>query len=479
MSSLPRRMKAEEFADLKRKQDLTDRTIRALKAAPDGKRYEIMDTQVPGLAVRVSASGKRTFVLIARFPRYAQPARRALGEYVAVNEAQEKHRYMVLSKSEREKETFDAYLVRTYGASTLAGAREKARKWRAMIQSKIDPQVQQERQRQAELRQQRNTFATVAEDFIKDKLPGERKGREVERDIRREFIPAWGKRPIAEVGAQDVRAVVKAAKDRGAPYQAHNLLTTARRLFSWAIDQQVYGLETSPCERLKPKAIIGKKVFRTRVLDDDELRAFWRATRRFNFPYGPLFRMLALTGQRKSEVAEARWSEIDLPRKLWTIPAERMKADAAHVVPLSDYVVAILESLPRFKKGDHVFSTTFGVKPINGFSKAKERLDKRTLRSWRALARARGEDRRGAQIEPWVIHDIRRTMRTGLSALPVPDLVRELVIAHTKPGLHKVYDQHAYLDEKRRALDLWAARLRNIVEPLSSNVVWIDGVRAS
>ncbi len=250
-------------------------------------------------------------------------------------------------------------------------------------------------------------------------------------------------------------------------------MTTARRLFSWAIDQQVYGIESSPCERLKPKAIIGRKVFRTRILDAEELRAFWRATRRLGYPYAPLFRMLALTGQRKSEVAEARWSEIDLARKLWTIPAERMKAEAAHVVPLSDDVIAILESLPRFKRGDHVFSTTFGLKAINGFSKAKERLDKRMLRSWRALGRGRGKDRRKAQIEPWVIHDIRRTMRTGLSALPVPDLVRELVIAHTKPGLHKVYDQHAYLDEKCRALDLWAARLRAVVEPAPANVVSI------
>ncbi len=193
--------------------------------------------------------------------------------------------------------------------------------------------------------------------------------------------------------------------------------------------------------------------------------------RRLGYPYGPMFRVLALTGQRKSEVAEARWSEIDLERKLWTIPAERMKADAAHVVPLSDDVVAILQSLPTFKSGDHVFSTTFGVKPVNGFSKAKARLDKRMLRSHRAFARLRSLPH-SPQIEPWVIHDIRRTMRTGLSALPVPDLVRELVIAHTKPGLHKVYDQHAYLEEKRRALDLWAARLRSIVAPApTANVV--------
>ena len=225
------------------KQDLTDRTIRALHAAPEGTRYDVMDTQAPGLAIRVTDNGQRTFVLIARFPGHKQPTRRALGQYMPLNDAEEKRRYKELPEADRKKETFEAYLVRTYGASTLAGAREKARKWRAMIQSGIDPQTQEERQRNAAVRQQRNTFATVAEEFIKDKLPGERKGREVERDIRREFIPAWGKRPIAEIAPHDVRDVVKAAKDRGAPYQAHNLLTTARRLFSWAIDQQVYGLE--------------------------------------------------------------------------------------------------------------------------------------------------------------------------------------------------------------------------------------------
>jgi integrase len=243
------------------------------------------------------------------------------------------------------------------------------------------------------------------------------------------------------------------------------------------MDQQLYGLESSPCERLKPKTIIGKKVFRSRILREDELRTFWRATRRLGYPYGPLFQVLALTGQRKSEVAEARWSEIDLDRKLWIIPADRMKADAAHIVPLSDDVMVILLSLPRFKRGDCLFSTTFGVKPVNSFSKAKQRVDKRMLRSLRAIARTRNEIPPAAFL-PWVIHDVRRTMRTGLSALPVPDLVRELVIAHAKPGLHKVYDQYAYLDEKRRALDLWAARLRESVQPTPggpANIIMLRG----
>ena len=93
-----------------------------------------------------------------------------------------------------------------------------------------------------------------------------------------------------------------------------------------------------PCDRLKPKAIVGKRLARKRVFTNREWRAFWNATAAMPFPYGPLFRVLALTGQRRSEVGEARWREFDLTSKLWTIPAERMKADAPHLVPLSDSV---------------------------------------------------------------------------------------------------------------------------------------------
>ena len=413
------------------KRTLNDRIVKALKPAKTGKLYDVMDTVVPGFGVRVSDKGRRTFVLTSRYPGSNNPTRRAIG---------------------------------VFGEIGLAEARGKAREWLELIRQGRDPQEQEERLRLAEQRKRANSFAAVAEDFITDKLPGERKGKEVERDIRREFIPVWGGRPITEVTAFDVRAVVKAAKDRGAPAQAHNLLGTARRLFGWAIDQQVYGIETSPCDRLKPKAIIGEKAIRTRILRDDELRAFWNASDKIGYPYGRMNQVLALTGQRKSEVAEARWSEFDLERKLWTIPAERMKADAAHVVPLTADVIAILESLPRFKRGDYLFSSSFGERAVTAFSKAKSILDKAMLAELR-------KDNPKAELSPFVLHDIRRTMRTGLSALPVPDLVRELVIAHTKPGLHKVYDQYAYLDEKRHALDLWAARLRSIVSPPPANVV--------
>jgi integrase len=135
-----------------------------------------------------------------------------------------------------------------------------------------------------------------------------------------------------------------------------------------------------------------------------------------------------------------------------------MKSDAPHVVPLSTIAITILRSLPRFAGGDYLFSTTFGKKPVAGFSKAKARLDA-------LMSKELGS------LEHFVVHDIRRTVRTRLSAAPVEDRVRELVIGHTQRGLHKVYDQHTYLDEKRQALDWWAARLTDVVtQPDAANI---------
>jgi integrase len=422
------------------KRTLNDRVVKTLKPAEPGKRYDVMDALVPGFGVRVTDRGNRTFILVARFPGKTNPTRRAIGDV---------------------------------GVITLEGARNKARDWLQMIEGKKDPGIEEERAKRAELRKQEHTFEAVAEEFIKRHVSKTRKAVVVAREIRREFIDRWGKRPIADIDQLDVKAALRETLDRSALrparkrqqptpnlYQAHNLLVHIRSLFNWAIAQGDYGLDRSPCDRLKPKMVIGKKEARTRVLRDDEMRRMWRAADQMGYPYGRLFQFLALTGQRKSEVAEARWSEFDLKAKLWTIPAKRMKADAAHVVPLTQEALDLLESLPRFKSGDFLFSTSSGRKPVNSFSKAKLRIDELIS----------GDDDRPAMDE-WRIHDIRRTMRTGLSAFPVSDLVRELVIAHTRPGLHKVYDQYAYLDEKRQALELWSARLRSIVTPPPENVV--------
>jgi integrase len=148
------------------------------------------------------------------------------------------------------------------------------------------------------------------------------------------------------------------------------------------------------------------------------------------------------------------WSEIYLDKALWTIPPERMKADAPHVVPLALKAVELLESLPRWQ-GPYVFSNKDGARPIAGFSDTKATLD--TLMP---------------DISDWRFHDLRRTLRTGLSALRISDIVAELCIGHTQKGLHKTYDQHSYLDEKRHAFEAWANHVLAICEPgAPSNVI--------
>jgi integrase len=423
---------------------LTDRKLKSLQRKPPQKPTDNDDGVVGPLKARVMPSGEISFVLVARYPRNPKnPTRVSLG---------------------------------LYGELTLEEARGRARRWLELLKRGIDPRDQEEKAKLAEQRKRANTFAAVAEDFITDKLPSERKGREVERDIRREFIPLWGGRPITDIEPIDVRAVIKAVKDR-APAQARNILGIAKRLFAWAVDQQCYGLEASPAANLKPTKIIGDKVSGNRVLSDDELFALWRAATQTPYPHGPVYQILVLSALRLNEAADAAWSEFDLRTGLWTIPASRMKGKngkaRAHVVPLTSEITEILETLPRFKTGQYLFSTTFGASPVWMSDKVKRRIDGRMLLTLRALARRRGDDPDKVVLAPWTNHDIRRTIRGRLSRLKITEEAREAVLAHVRPGIKGVYDHHDYLDEKREALVLWGNRLREIIEPPPDNVVAI------
>lgn len=303
--------------DPKRKRTLTETFVRALQPAPAGKRDEYWDTKVPGFGVRITDRGAKSFVLYARFPPSRVPARRALGDASRMG---------------------------------LAAARQLAREWLVLIEQGRDPKVVARKSRLEAQRAQRTTFRVVAEDWLQEVVLGkQRKGDEVASDVRRLLVVRWGNKPIAEITTLEVRDLIKEVKAR-APAQARNLLGYVKRLFDWAVAQHAYGLEASPAAKLLPKNLIGRKVERQRVLTDVELRALWQAVDKLAYPYGPLFQMLALTGQRKSEVAEARWREFDLDKQLWTIPPERMKGDGAHVVPLVDDVIAILAVLPGSRR---------------------------------------------------------------------------------------------------------------------------------
>jgi integrase len=418
---------------------LTDRTVQALKGRK-GERYVVMDSGpgfVRGLGIRVGEDGGKVFVLIKRLKRddgkVSSPVRLSLGDYPVLS---------------------------------LAEARAKAIEWSNLIARGIDPREERKRieeeHRLAEMRRKASTFDAIAGRFFASpRFKAQRQGFVVERIVRKELLPALGQKPVAEITHRDIRDIIEAVVARPAPRYAHNVLDAAAAVFEFAVDRE--DVDANPCRLLRRKSLIGAKRIRQHVLDDVELRTLWEACERLGYPYAPLFRLLLMTGVRLNEAAGARWPEFNLDAKLWTIPAERFKSDAEHIVPLSDDVVALLRELPQFST-DYLFSGPSGNR-INSFNKAKARLDKEML----AILR---EANPTAVLEPFVIHDLRRTCRTRLSALKVQDHVAEMVIGHARKGLQRVYDQHRFIDEMREALDRWALSLRAIVNPPSTaNVV--------
>jgi integrase len=413
---------------------LTDRKIKALKAG----KGDLADTDIAwdehGLGVRVSDKGTKTFVLVARFPRNpASSARVALGRY-------------------------DTEM-------SLEEARDKATAWRKLIAKGIDPRDQEEREQAAEARKHKDTFAAVAVKFIEHcrriKL---RTVDDMERNLNQTFVAAWSKRPIAEITADNVKAIIRQAVEREATYQAFADFALIRRLFNWAIGTTDYGLVANPCDQLSTGDLIGEKASRERTLSDAEIKALWVASEKMGYPYGQLYRVLLLTGLRLGEACGARWSEFDFDRKEWTVPASRMKKTKngakAHIVPITDALQEVLDSVPRFHSGDYLFSNSYGKSSLqsNFFSKPKERLDK-------LMAEELGE------LEDWRNHDTRRTVKTNMERLRIPEPVSEAVLAHTKKGISAVYGRYGFEDEKRFALDAWAQRLRSIVDPQPANVV--------
>lgn len=293
------------------------------------------------------------------------------------------------------------------------------------------------------------TFGDVAREYVKRECSKLARGWEVERIIARELLPKWRDRPMAELRRRDAVLRFDALVDAGKPAAAHRLFEIVRRLGRWAVRRDL--VEINPFGDMDPPSV---KVMRDRVLSPSEIKAVWEATVSAGFPFGPAVRMLLLTGQRLSEVGGMTRQEIDLGSKVWTIPAARTKSGRAMTVPLSDLAATTLKELPTFTQGDFVFTTTRGERPISGWSKAKSRLDEK------------------AKVTGWRLHDLRRTLRTGLSELGVPRIVAERVLNHAeRDKLAETYDRYDYADEKRAALDRWAARIREIVTPPPENVV--------
>ena len=383
---------------------LTARAVEATKPDPK-KRREVPDGGLPGLYLVVQISGSKGWAV--RYRHNGKPRKLTLGKYPLLS---------------------------------LAEARDKARDVLAAAGAGDDPAAEKRTRRGAD------TVEALVADFMARYGSKKKSGAETQRIFERDVLPVWGDRKAEDITRRDVIDLLDRIVDRGAPYMANRVLAAIRKLYSWAVSRD--RLQGSPCAGVKPPMA---ERARDRILTDDEVRWFWQATGEIGFPFGPLFRLLLLTGQRRDEVGQMRWAELD--GASWSIPGSRTKNGEPQLVHLSDPVLVALASMPRIKGSRFAF-TTNGETAVSGFSRAKARLDNRMAE----LA--------GTEVPHWKLHDLRRTASSGMARCGVDLVVAEKALNHISGslgGIAGVYNRYTYADEMRRAWEAWAALLVEIV----------------
>jgi len=390
------------------------------------KRMEVADGLLPGLYFVLQPSGVRSWAV--RYRHAGKPRKLTLGPYPVLE---------------------------------LGAARTRAREALQVVALGRDPASEkQDALKTARLAEPGvDTVAAIVATFLERHARAKTKANtadDTERRFRLHVLPKWGERRIQDITRRDVIALLDGIVDRGTPIAANRTLATISKFFNWALDRSI--IETSPCIRV---ARPSEEQSRDRILTDNELRLVWTAAARKGWPFGSLVQTLILTGQRRTEVGDMGWSELK-DRGLWTIPGSRTKNGAEHDVPLSLAAQDILSRAPRIAGSQFVF-TTSGVRPISGYSQAKERLDALMLLIARQEA---GEDGAAATVAPWCLHDMRRTAASGMARMGTPVHVIEAVLNHRSgaiSGVAAIYNRHSYLPEKRHAVEAWASHVMGLV----------------
>jgi integrase len=424
-----------------------DTAIRPLAPEPGKKQTEYFDEKTPGLSLVVGKKAK-SWSLTYTAPG-GKRKRIAFGRYPAV---------------------------------TLAKARDRAQSVFSSLHNDLDPAARRKAYREAP------TVAEAGEEYLRLYAANKASRRFDENTIRKELVPLLGERKLVELTRSDVQTVLRRVLDRGAGIMANRTLQVVRKFLAWSVEQG--WLDINPASGISKPTV---ERARSRALSNAELCELWNALPRVSRQAQACFKLLLLTGQREMEVVRMCWSEIDLERGIWTLPPHepgRSKARVApHLVPLTSASVAVLREfqsaisddtrarepggrrngIPGNSYEDYVFRgrhrSGSAASPTRGILvAAKEVLDRHHLKFG----------------EPWRIHDLRRTVRTGLSQLSVPPHIAELVIGHSIGGIVKVYDRYDYLAERREALTRWADHVLTIVgeRPRSENVVPIGEARA-
>jgi integrase len=371
------------------KRKLTPKTIEHLKAE-GRRRREVWDTTLPGFGIRAYGTGRKVWFVIAR----------------------------VKGRQRR-------FTIGTYPVLALGEARTKARKILRDVQMGLYDESPGPIS--TTLGEAVALFVTL---YAKPKNRG---WRETER-ILGKFALLYD-RPLDEIRRAEIVRVLDTLVANGTPYRVNRALSAIKKLLNWALNRGMIDVNPIAGQRMPTK-----ECARDRVLSDDELGRLICAAKAGGYPFGTIYLMLLLTGQRRGEVSAMRWSEIDLQRRLWTIPAARAKNGHAHEVPLSSPVIDILRQVPRFLHSDFVF-TTNGQRSVSGFGRAKGRFE------------------RAVGSIDWRVHDLRRTAASGMARLGIPPHVIEKVLNHRTgviSGVAAVYNRYGYAEEKRDALERWA-----------------------
>jgi integrase len=323
-------------------------------------------------------------------------------------------------------------------ARKLAAA-EKGKLAIAKLGHGIDPATERD-QRRAEAQPQRaprNALAPAISVYLKVREGSLRKRTYwATKKYLEEYWNPLHEMAMPKISRADVATILASITENCGPVAANRARSALSGLFAWAIGEGI--CETNPVIGTNKRKENGP---RERSLSDAEAAAVWLAAP--DKDYGRLIKLILLTGCRRGELGRLKWSEVDLAAGTITLPRERTKNGQEHVVPLSGPAMEILTSIGR-RDREHVFGRSHG-RGFAGWAKAKKELDA-TLK-----------------LEPWIVHDLRRTVRTGLSRLSVQPHIAEAVINHLPSKLVRTYDRNTYMAEKRAALDQWATHLKTIV----------------
>lgn len=472
-------------------------TILAVKGAQGNgvTRQEIADAALPGLYLVVQPSGAKSWAL--RYRQEGKPAKLTLGPVIidrevalendpAIGAAMTLTEARAVARRELQALTEGQNLTRRKTEAAVHAAVRAddadflveilaAKFVHVVVKPKNKSWDESRRQFRAEIGfANREDLDTDYADYLKKRLhageQGLKKSKPTKEDERFAHKGVWFGRDVRDLRKNDVVKLLDELVERGSPVTANRVFVTLNTWFNWMVSRDI--ISTNPMAGLKK---FTAESSRDRVLSDDEIRIFWHATKEHPYPFGPLWRLLLLTAQRRQEVSGMAWTELDLKGndQSWLIPKQRSKNGKPNHVPLCARSLAELHAIDRIKGSGFVFTTT-GDTPVSGFSRSKARLNDSMLAIMMKEATERGDDPKKVKLPQWGLHDLRRTAASGMARLGQPIHVTEAILNHSGgsiSGVAAVYIRHDWREEKRAALSAWETFVLSISGEAQSNVI--------